>query len=101
MSLPANRLELWMMLEADRLSNTVPREFYKEREVIMEERQMRTDASPVGTLIEQFLATAYIAHPYGFPAIGWNSDIQNLTIEQFMNFFEIHCINHDLRLHHF
>lgn len=87
-SLPANRLELWMMLEADRLANTVPREFYKERDVIMEERQMRTDTSPVGTLIEQFLATAYIAHPYGFPAIGWNSDIQNLTIEQFMNFFE-------------
>ena len=87
-SLPANRLELWMMLEADRLANTVPREFYKERDVVMEERQMRTDASPIGTLIEQFLATAYIAHPYGFPAIGWNSDIQNLTIEQFMNFFE-------------
>ncbi|MCP4403601.1 MAG: insulinase family protein, partial [bacterium] len=48
-NLPANRLELWMMLEADRLMNTVPREFYKERDVIMEERRMRTDASPIGT----------------------------------------------------
>lgn len=87
-SLPANRLELWMMLEADRLAHTVPREFYKEREVILEERRMRTDAAPVGTLIEQFLATAFIAHPYGFPGIGWASDIENLTIHQLMEFFE-------------
>lgn len=87
-SLPANRLELWMMLEADRLANTVAREFYKERQVIMEERRMRTDASPIGTLVEQFLGTAFIAHPYGFPAIGWTSDIQNITTDQLMAFFE-------------
>ncbi|MBD3306224.1 insulinase family protein, partial [candidate division KSB3 bacterium] len=87
-SLPANRLELWMMLEADRLANTVPREFYQERDVIMEERRMRTDTSPVGTLVEQFLGTAFIAHPYGFPGIGWPSDIQNITSEQLMEFFD-------------
>ncbi len=87
-SLPANRLELWMMLEADRLMNTVPREFYKERDVIMEERRMRTDASPVGTLVEQFLGMAFIAHPYGFPGIGWASDIQNITIGQLMTFYD-------------
>jgi predicted Zn-dependent peptidase len=86
-SLPANRLELWMMLEADRIANTVPREFYKERDVIMEERRMRTDTSPVGTLMEQFLGTAFIAHPYGFPAIGWASDIQDITTDQLMAFF--------------
>ncbi|MCP4404180.1 MAG: insulinase family protein, partial [bacterium] len=86
--LPANRLELWMMLEADRLMNTVPREFYKERDVIMEERRMRTDASPIGTLVEQFLGTAFIAHPYGFPGIGWASDIENITVEQFWEFYE-------------
>ncbi|PIE35074.1 peptidase M16 [candidate division KSB3 bacterium] len=87
-SLPANRLELWMMLEADRLMNTVPREFYKERDVIMEERRMRTDASPIGTLVEQFIGTAFIAHPYGFPGIGWASDIQNITVAQLMKFYE-------------
>ena len=87
-SLPANRLELWMMLEADRLANTVPREFYKERQVIMEERRMRTDASPIGTLVEQFLGTAFIAHPYGFPGIGWASDIQSITPAQLMTFFK-------------
>lgn len=87
-SLPTNRLELWMLLEADRLANTVPREFYKERQVIMEERSMRTDSSSIGTLVEQFLGTAFIAHPYGFPAIGWASDIQNITPDQFMEFYE-------------
>ncbi len=87
-NLPANRLELWMMLEADRLMNTVPREFYKERDVIMEERRMRTDASPIGTLVEQFLGTAFIAHPYGLPGIGWASDIENITVEQFWEFYE-------------
>jgi predicted Zn-dependent peptidase len=87
-SLPANRLELWMMLEADRLVNTVPREFYKERDVIMEERRMRTDASPVGTLIEQFLGTAFIAHQYGFPAIGWASDIKDITTDQLRAFYD-------------
>lgn len=87
-SLPANRLELWMMLESDRLINIVPREFYKERSVIMEERRMRTDASPMGTLIEQFLATAFIAHPYGFPGIGWASDIENITVPQLMQFYD-------------
>ncbi len=86
--LPANRLELWMMLEADRIANTVPREFYKERDVIMEERRMRTDTSSIGTLIEQFLGVAFIAHPYGFPAIGWASDIQDITTDQFMAFFD-------------
>ena len=89
-SLPANRLELWMMLEADRLANTVPREFYRERDVILEERQMRTDASPFGTLFEQFLGAAFIAHPYGFPAIGWPSDIEAITPEQLMAFYERH-----------
>jgi len=88
--LPANRLELWMMLEADRLAHTVPREFYKERDVVLEERQMRTDTSPFGTLFEQFLGTAFIAHPYGFPAIGWPSDIQDITTKQLMVFYETH-----------
>ncbi|PID56643.1 peptidase M16 [candidate division KSB3 bacterium] len=85
--LPANRLELWMLLEADRLMNIVPREFYKERDVVMEERRMRTDASPIGTLIEQFLGTAFIAHPYGLPAIGWASDIEGLTVEELEAFY--------------
>lgn len=91
-SLPANRLELWMMLEADRLANTVPREFYREREVVLEERLTRTETSAAGMLFEQFLSAAFVAHPYGFPAIGWTSDIEALSPDQFMAFYRRHYV---------
>jgi predicted Zn-dependent peptidase len=66
-SLPSNRFELWAFLESERFRNPVFREFYKERDVVTEERRMRTESSPFGRLIEQFLAVAFTAHPYGFP----------------------------------
>lgn len=78
-SLPANRLPLWAAIEADRMAHPVLREFYKERAVVMEERRLRTDDSPNGLLYEAFTAAAFQAHPYGFPTIGWASDIQALT----------------------
>jgi predicted Zn-dependent peptidase len=78
-SLPANRLPLWAAIERDRLANPVLREFFKERAVVMEERRLRTDDSPSGQLYEAFNAAAFEAHPYGFPTIGWASDIQALT----------------------
>ena len=53
-SLPANRLELWAYLESERFMHPVMREFYKERNVVIEERRMRTDSNPFGRLIEQF-----------------------------------------------
>ena len=53
-SMPENRLELWAWLESGRLADAVPREFYKERDVVIEERRMRTDSNPIGRLIEQF-----------------------------------------------
>ena len=62
-------LELWAYMESGRIGHPVPREFYKERDVVMEERRMRTDSNPIGRMVEQFLATAYVAHPYGRP--GW------------------------------
>ena len=69
-SMPENRLELWAWLESDRLTNTVPREFYKERSVVLEERRMRTDSNPEGRLFEQLTATAYVAHNYGRSGVG-------------------------------
>lgn len=78
-SLPANRLPLWAAIESDRMAQPVLREFYKERAVVMEERRLRTDDSPGGLLYEAFTAAAFQAHPYGFPTIGWASDIQALT----------------------
>ena len=75
---PSNRLELWFLLESERFLHPVFREFYKERDVVREERRMRTESSPVGKLVEQLLATAFAAHPYKTSPIGWASDIENL-----------------------
>lgn len=78
-SLPSNKVELWAAIEADRLRNAVLREFYTERDVVMEERRRSYDASPDGKLWETFLAAAFVAHPHGQPTIGWMSDIENLS----------------------
>jgi predicted Zn-dependent peptidase len=86
-SLPANRLPLWAAIESDRMAHPVLREFYKERAVVMEERRLRTDDSPNGLLYEAFAAAAFQAHPYGFPTIGWASDIQALTPGETDQFF--------------
>jgi predicted Zn-dependent peptidase len=85
-SMPENRLELWAWLESSRLADVVPREFYKERDVVMEERRMRTDSNPIGRLIEQFLATAYVAHNYGRRSIGWPSEVSQITATEAMDF---------------
>jgi predicted Zn-dependent peptidase len=78
-SLPANKLELWVGIESDRLQNAVLREFYTERDVVMEERRRSYDSDPDGLLYENLLATAFTVHPYRNPIIGWPSDIANLT----------------------
>jgi predicted Zn-dependent peptidase len=78
-SMPSNRLELWAYLESSRIGWPVAREFYKERDVVNEERRMRIDSSPQGRLVEEFLAAAYMAHPYGRPGVGWESDITQVT----------------------
>jgi predicted Zn-dependent peptidase len=78
-SMPINRLQLWAYMESDRIANPVPREFYKERDVVMEERRMRVDSSPIGRMVEQFLAAAYVAHPYHRPNVGWASELSQIT----------------------
>jgi len=86
-NLPSNRLELWARMESDRLLNPVLREFYSERKVVMEERRRSYDSQPERKLMENFLATAFLAHPYGRPVIGWPSDIQYLDKPATENFF--------------
>ena len=78
-SMPSNRLELWAYLESQRIGHPVEREFYKERDVVQEERRMRTDSSPTGRLVEQFSAAAFTVHPYRRPAVGWESEISQVT----------------------
>ncbi len=90
-ALPANRLELWMKIESDRLKAPVLREFYTELGNIMEERRLRTDdqpAGPLGKVGEAIYATAYTAHRYGVPVIGWPSDIQHVTRSEVETFFK-------------
>jgi predicted Zn-dependent peptidase len=89
-NLPSNKLELWMSLESDRFLNPVLREFYKEKDVVMEERRLRIESSPYGKLFEEFLAIAFKAHPYGEPLVGHMSDVQALTRQEAENYFKEH-----------
>jgi len=89
-NLPSNKLELWMSLESDRFLNPVLREFFTEKEVVMEERRMRTESNPTGKLIEEFIAAAYKAHPYGEPIVGHMSDLIPLRREEANRFFKTH-----------
>jgi len=87
-SLPSNKLELWMSLESERFSEPVFREFYKEKQVILEERRQRTDNSALGKLVEAFLDTAFTTHPYQRPTIGYVDDLQAMRREDVRDFFE-------------
>ncbi len=91
-SLPANRLELWAYLESERFLHPVMREFYKERNVVIEERRMRTDSNPIGRLLEQFVTAAYQAHPYHRPTIGWMSDLNSFSATDAQKFFDTYYI---------
>jgi predicted Zn-dependent peptidase len=95
-SMPENRLELWAWLESGRLADVVPREFYKERDVVMEERRMRTDSSPEGRLLEQLLATAYVAHNYGRPNVGWASELSQITATEAMAFHKKYYVGSNI-----
>ena len=87
-SLPSNKIELWFSLESDRFLNPILREFYVEKNVVMEERRLRTESSPFGRLFEEFTATAYKAHPYGEPPVGHMSDLETMTREEAESFFK-------------
>jgi predicted Zn-dependent peptidase len=91
-SLPENRLELWAYLESERFMHPVMREFYKERNVVIEERRLRTDSNPVGRLLEQFVTAAYQAHPYHRPTIGWMSDLNSFSATDAQKFFDEYYI---------
>ncbi len=87
-SLPENRLELWAYLESERFLHPVMREFYKERNVVIEERRMRTDSNPIGRLVEQFTEAAFTAHPYHRPTVGWMSDLNSFSATDAQKFFD-------------
>lgn len=73
-SFPSNKLELWMSLESERFLDPVFREFYKEKDVILEERRMRVENSPIGIMMEKLIDTSFKVHPYKRPVIGYDQD---------------------------
>jgi zinc protease len=87
--LEKSRLETSFRLEADRMRNaTIPEdEFLKERDVVAEERRLRTEDSPQAKAFEQFRAAAFVSSPYHHSVIGWMSDIQNYTVEDARNWY--------------
>ncbi len=86
---PKTALEMILDLEADRLQNLafVPEVIESERNVVYSERRLRTEDDTMGRLLEQLQASAFLAHPYGNPVIGWPSDIQSWTAEDLKRFF--------------
>ena len=94
--LPSNRLELWAWLESDRLLNPVFREFYSERDVVFEERRMRTESTPLGKYDEAFNALFWEAHPYKWPVLGWPSDIPSISKAQADDYFAIYYAPNNL-----
>jgi predicted Zn-dependent peptidase len=81
-TVPSNKLELWAWMESDRLSDSVFREFYSERDVVHEERRLRTDSTPTGRFQEQFDSMFWASSGYAWPVIGWPSDLNSYTMEQ-------------------
>jgi len=89
-TVPANKLELWMWMESERLLHPVFREFYAERDVVFEERGMRTESTPLGKFAESFEALIWESHPYGWPTVGWPSDIPAISKAQADEFYSIY-----------
>lgn len=95
-TIPANKIELWMWLESDRLLNPVFREFYSERDVVREERRMAVESTPTGRLDEQLQAMFWQAVPYHWPVIGWASDVESINRRQAEEYFQIHYAPNNL-----
>jgi len=91
-SLPNSKLELWAYLESSRLKDSIFREFYAERDVVLEERRMRVDDSPFGAAYEAFLDLAFEKSPYQYPIIGFAKDVANLTATDLYQFYHEYYI---------
>ena len=86
-NVPANKFELWAWMESDRLNGSVFREFYSERDVVHEERRLRTESTPTGVFQEQFDSMFWMSSPYSWPVIGWTSDLNSYTMEEALKYW--------------
>jgi len=97
-NVPANKMELWMWMESERLLHPVFREFYAERDVVYEERRMRTESTPLGKFDETFNAIFWDAHPYHWPVIGWPSDLPSISKAQADEFYNTYYTPQNITL---
>jgi zinc protease len=89
-NLAADRVELALELEADRMQGLVldRPELTTEREVVKEERRLRTEDDPQGALVEALFAQAYFSHPYHWPVIGWFGDLDAMTLDDLQRHYD-------------
>jgi zinc protease len=88
----ADRLELMMQMEADRMNNLrlTPEDIVTERGVILEERNQRTDNNPNALAREQMRAVQYLNHRYGVPIIGWRHEMETLDMDDALDFYDLY-----------
>ncbi|HMN96484.1 MAG TPA: pitrilysin family protein [Phycisphaerales bacterium] len=89
-NVPSNKFELWAWMESDRLDDSVFREFYAERDVVHEERRLRTESTPTGMFQEQFDSLFWVSSPYSWPVIGWTSDLNSYTKEEAWRYWDVY-----------
>ena len=89
-NLAADRVELALEMEADRMQGLMldMNELKTEREVVKEERRLRTEDDPQGALVEALFAQAYLSHPYHWPVIGWFGDLDAMTLDDLQRHYD-------------
>ncbi len=89
-NLAADRVTLALELESDRMQGLIldGNEFKTEREVVKEERRLRSEDDPQGALVEALFAQAYVSHPYHWPVIGWFADLDAMTLEDLQRHYD-------------
>jgi predicted Zn-dependent peptidase len=97
-NVPANKLELWMWMESERLLHPVFREFYAERDVVFEERRMRTDSTPLGKFAEEFNSMFWESSTYSWPVVGWPSDLPAISKAQADEFYSLYYAPQNISL---
>lgn len=91
-SLPKNRLELWLTVEAQRFAAPVLRDFYTERSVVQEERLRSIDTNPAGALYEELMQLSFVSSPYRWPTVGYAGDLAAMKQADARVFFDRHYV---------
>lgn len=91
-SLPKNRLELWLTVEAQRFAAPVLRDFYTERSVVQEERLRSIETNPSGAMYEELMQVAFVSSPYRWPTVGYAGDLKAMSMSEARAFFDRHYV---------